>query len=130
MGATTLRKNSTFKPGTIDKILTNECYVGDRLLQKRAPKNYLTHRPDESQSYDSRFIVDEGFGLRNRMILIHVNSIVVDEDGFILNSQVIESSVVISGLVCKSISDYFRTQEAEVVMDGVFLLRFEASRFE
>ena len=90
----------------------------------------LSSIEDQQEERYYKFIVDEGFGLRNRMILIHVNSIVVDEDGFILNSQVIESSVVISGLVCKSISDYFRTQEAEVVMDGVFLLRFEASRFE
>jgi len=66
IGATTLRKNSTFKPGTIDKILTNECYVGDRLLQKRAPKNYLTHRPDESQSYDSRYITNDHEGIVDR----------------------------------------------------------------
>ena len=66
LGAKTLRTNGTYKPANIESILSNECYVGDRLLQKRAPKNYLTHRPDESQSYDSRYITDDHEGIVSR----------------------------------------------------------------
>lgn len=66
LGARTLRSNGDFKSINIELILGNECYVGDRLLQKRAPKNYLTHRPDESQSYDSRYITDDHEGIVSR----------------------------------------------------------------
>lgn len=66
LGAKTLRTNGAYKPANIESILSNECYVGDRLLQKRAPKNYLTHRPDESQSYDSRYITDDHEGIVSR----------------------------------------------------------------
>lgn len=66
LGAKTLRANGDFRPATVEKLLCNECYVGDRLLQKRAPKNYLTHRPDESQSYESRYITDDHEGIVSR----------------------------------------------------------------
>ena len=66
LGARTLRACSDFQSGTVEKILCNESYVGDRLLQKRAPKNYLTHRPDESQAYDSRYITNDHEGIVSR----------------------------------------------------------------
>ncbi len=39
-------------------ILKNETYVGDKLLQKNPPCNYLTHRPDPNVEYDSYYVTD------------------------------------------------------------------------
>ena len=41
------------------RILGNEVYVGDRLIQKQAPHNYLTKRPDPTVSYESRYMTDD-----------------------------------------------------------------------
>lgn len=40
-------------------ILGNEVYVGDRRLQKRAPKNFLTKQPDNNAEYDSYYLTDD-----------------------------------------------------------------------
>lgn len=37
-------------------ILQNEVYKGDRLLQKRAPRDFLTKKPDESRPYISNYL--------------------------------------------------------------------------
>ena len=43
---------------TVRGILKNETFVGDKLLQKRPPKNFLTHKPDHSVEYDSFYITN------------------------------------------------------------------------
>ena len=47
-------------------ILRNEIYVGDRLLQKQAPRHYLTKRPDETEPYKSIYISDDHEGIVSR----------------------------------------------------------------
>lgn len=42
----------------IYEILRNPTYVGDRFLQQKAPKNYMTHKPDWKQEYDSYHLKD------------------------------------------------------------------------
>ena len=37
-------------------ILQNETYRGDKLLQKTAPRNYLTKKPDEGIPYESNYL--------------------------------------------------------------------------
>jgi site-specific DNA recombinase len=44
--------------GTVQNILRNETYVGDKLLQKYAPANFLTHRPDTDADYDSYYVTN------------------------------------------------------------------------
>ena len=39
-------------------ILKNEIYVGDRVLQKRAPVHYLTKKPDPQAEYKSYYLTD------------------------------------------------------------------------
>lgn len=46
LGAQSLRRQRPLTHSNIRYILQNEVYAGDRLLQKRPSKNYLTHRPD------------------------------------------------------------------------------------
>ena len=57
-GATTLKTHASFTATHIMKIISNEIYVGDRLMQKQAPRHYLTHKPDATISYDCHFIKD------------------------------------------------------------------------
>ena len=65
-GAVTLKSKSTFTVANIMKIISNEIYVGDRLIQKKAPKNYLTHKPDLTIPYDSHFIKNNHSGIVSR----------------------------------------------------------------
>lgn len=45
--------------GTIEHVLRNELYKGDKLIQKVAPINLYTKKPDESIKYDSYYIEDD-----------------------------------------------------------------------
>lgn len=49
----TLRNKETFGTKTLWYILTNPIYTGDRILQKKAPKDFYTRKPslDKWQSY-------------------------------------------------------------------------------
>ena len=51
---------------TVTKILKNEIYVGDRHIQKNAPQNYLTKKPDDTVSYDSYYVKDNHEGIVSR----------------------------------------------------------------
>lgn len=52
VGFTTLRGGAFYGKG-IKNILKNEIYAGDRLLQKDAPKDLFTKRPDRSKAWES-----------------------------------------------------------------------------
>ena len=65
-GAITLKSHSLFTAAHIMKIISNEIYVGDRLMQKQAPNHYLTHKPDLTVSYDCHFIKDNHQGIISR----------------------------------------------------------------
>ena len=58
-GAQRMRCDKPFEIPVIMKILRNELYVGDRLLQKAAPNHYLTKRPDPTVTYSSYYITDD-----------------------------------------------------------------------
>ena len=62
-GAKRMRSEKEFVWAAVLPILKNEAYAGNRLLQKRPPKNYLTKRPDPTESYESRFITDDHEGI-------------------------------------------------------------------
>lgn len=50
----------------VSYILKNPIYVGDRHFQKQAPKNYMTHKPDWTQEYDSYYMKDLHEGIISR----------------------------------------------------------------
>ena len=58
-GARRLRVNKPFCPSVLYAILKNEAYVGDRLLQKNAPWNVMTKKPDPTVAYNSNYIYNE-----------------------------------------------------------------------
>jgi DNA invertase Pin-like site-specific DNA recombinase len=66
-GYTGLR-NKPFSGPSIRYILQNESYVGDKLLQKQAPKNLLTKQPDAKQPFESNYLKDDHEGIVPREI--------------------------------------------------------------
>ena len=58
-GARRMRSEKEFTWSTVLRILHNEAYVGDRLLQKTAPQHYLTKKPDVSKEYDSKYLYND-----------------------------------------------------------------------
>lgn len=58
-GAVTMKGKDTFDYTTITGMLKNENYVGDRLIQKQPPQNYLTKKPDYTVDYESYFIEND-----------------------------------------------------------------------
>ena len=55
-GIRTMRGKERFQPETIKRMLKNEVYAGDLRIQKEAPRDYLTKKPDYNRAYDSFFI--------------------------------------------------------------------------
>lgn len=62
-GARRMRSKNDFTWSVALRILNNECYVGDRLLQKTAPQNFLTKRPDPKEAYESKYIYNDHEGI-------------------------------------------------------------------
>ncbi len=58
-GAKRLRSDKPFTASVVWQMLKNEIYVGDRLLQKQAPHNYLTKRPDPTVPYTHYYITND-----------------------------------------------------------------------
>ena len=65
-GARTLHSKGKFKFSNLMSILNNEAYMGDRLIQKAPPKNYLTKKPDLTVAYDSYYLRDNHSGIVSR----------------------------------------------------------------
>ena len=58
-----MRSEKGFTWSVALRILNNECYVGDRLIQKTAPQNFLTKRPDPKEAYESKYIYNDHEGI-------------------------------------------------------------------
>ena len=54
-----MRSEKRFDFSAISAILWNEAYIGDRLIQKAAPRNFLTKKSDPMEAYDSYYIRDD-----------------------------------------------------------------------
>jgi site-specific DNA recombinase len=65
-GAKRLRSDKPFTTDAILRLLDNELYVGDRMIQKEAPHNYLTKRPDPTVSYSHYYVTDDHEGIISR----------------------------------------------------------------
>ena len=58
-GVVSMRSRTTIAPSTIHGILRNETYVGDKLLQKQPPRDFLTKRPHNGADYESRYLEND-----------------------------------------------------------------------
>lgn len=80
-GAKRLRCDKPFEIPVIMRILSNEIYAGDRLLQKQAPHHYLTKRPDPTISYKSHYIVGGHEPIIDRETWERVKGLLVQKKG-------------------------------------------------
>lgn len=53
------RRGTPLSHHTILYILQNETYRGDKLLQKQAPRDFLTKKPDNSKPYESYYLKND-----------------------------------------------------------------------
>ncbi len=67
-GARRLRSEKPFTWSSVLFILKNEVYVGDRLIQKAPPQNFLTKKPDPTEPYDSKYIHGDHEGIVSREV--------------------------------------------------------------
>lgn len=65
-GAKRLRINKPYTADSIIHLLKNELYTGDRIIQKEAPHNYLTKRPDLTVSYEHYYVTNDHAAIVDR----------------------------------------------------------------
>lgn len=59
-------RNTPITARGVGYILRNEIYVGDKLLQKRSPKNFLTKQPEKHVEYESKYLKEDHEGIVTR----------------------------------------------------------------
>ena len=59
MGAECLHSKRGFGVETLRYMISNETYVGDKCLQKKAPVDYLTKKPDPNRKAKSNYLYDD-----------------------------------------------------------------------
>ena len=59
VGAHRLRSERPMAVSTIQHMVRNEIYVGDRRLQKQAPRDFLSKRIDPTKEYKSYYLTDD-----------------------------------------------------------------------
>ena len=67
-GAKRLHSGRSFTWSSVLTILRNEAYVGDRLLQKTAPQDFLTKKPDPMAEYEAKYLRDDHEGIVTREV--------------------------------------------------------------
>ena len=67
-GAKRMRSSEPFNPQIIYALLENPAAVGDRILQRRAPIDFVTKKPDNTKPYDSKYIKNDHPGVVDREV--------------------------------------------------------------
>lgn len=68
LGVRRMRSEQGFAPSAVQMILSNESYVGDKKLQKQAPKDFLTKRPDTSMPYATKYLTGDHEAIISREV--------------------------------------------------------------
>lgn len=75
LGIKTFHGNDRFDVGSLSYILSNEIYVGDRLIQKQASKDIFTKKAIPTQDYKSIYIKNHHEGIISREVWNSVQTI-------------------------------------------------------
>lgn len=65
-GAKRMRGRTPMNVSAVQHIVSNETYVGDKLLRKKPPVDFLTKRPDPHAAYTSYYVRDDHEGIIDR----------------------------------------------------------------
>ncbi|HOR86989.1 MAG TPA: recombinase family protein [Bacillota bacterium] len=79
LGVKTNKSGKQFTSNRIFQMLQNERYVGDTLLQKKPPKDYLTKTPQIGIPYKSYYIKNSHQGIVSREVWDRVQSRLADQ---------------------------------------------------
>lgn len=79
LGAKSKKSNKQFTADRIYNMLQNERYIGDTLLQKNPPKDYLTKTPQIGIPYKSYYIKDSHQGIVSREVWDKVQSRIANQ---------------------------------------------------
>lgn len=74
-GAKTHRDKEKFSIATIRYILSNETYVGDKLLHKNPPNDYMTKRPDHACKYEPVYLRQDHKAIISRIMWEEVQQV-------------------------------------------------------
>lgn len=74
-GAKTHRDKEKFSIATIRYILSNETYVGDKLLHKNPPNDYITKRPDHACKYEPVYLRQDHKAIISRIMWEEVQQV-------------------------------------------------------
>lgn len=116
-GAKRMRSEEPFSWSAILVILHNEAYVGDRLIQKTAPQNYLTKKPDPTVEYDSKLVHNDHEALVSREVWNQVQQRLFRskqerEKGLFADHR---SHVLYGHLFCAECGEPYRRYTAQIV---------------
>lgn len=70
------KKGQPLSHNNIMYILQNETYMGDKLLQKQPPKNFLTKKPDGRVPYESNYLENDHEAIVDRKVWDTVQEII------------------------------------------------------
>lgn len=74
-GAKTHRDKVKFSIATIRYILSNETYIGDKLLHKNPPNDYMTKRPDHACKYEPVYLRQDHKAIISRIMWEEVQQV-------------------------------------------------------
>ena len=140
------KKGQPLAHNNIMYILQNETYIGDKLLQKQPPKNFLTKKPDERVPYESNYLENDHEAIVDRKTWDTVQEIirqkkavtaaVLQEFGYIRElpgresvpyfhfAIVVSSAIVGRRIVSDSETRPFLVIEMYIISDTLFHLFF------
>jgi hypothetical protein len=74
IGATGSKSKKIPGVGNLRKILSNEVYVGDRIIQKTPVRDLITKKPDYSKPYTSYYLTDDHEPIVHRQLFEQVKA--------------------------------------------------------
>ncbi len=80
LGKHPMRSQRPFTASQLRAIVRNETYVGDKLLQKQAPKDFITKRPKKNVAYKSNYLWNDHEGIVSRELWDKVQERVKKDD--------------------------------------------------
>ena len=110
LGARGIRSGKKLDEGSIWRILQNEIYVGDKLIQKQAPISYLTKKPDPSISYNSYYVTNHHEAIIARECWDAVQSLIKErrESGEYKSGAGRNKHYLTGRIICENCGELFR----------------------
>lgn len=104
MGFETMRGCKKLSVATIEGILRNEIYKGDRRLQKTPHANLLTHRPEKGTEYKTYYLEDDHEGIVSKELWQKVQEVLATPKETYVNKN---SHYLRGKIICEDCGETF-----------------------